>query len=476
MRSARMRGTDARTGATGLISLILTVFLFQTLLENYIFETSYIDEALAVFFFGFFVMELITGWEISARDLLVCALVLAITAAGLYGNMRSGIQDQKIAILLDIVSHFKFAVIFLGVQSFGRRHYVDFSRAIRIPVFLAKIYLTVLFAFGVLNLFVNLGMYGEIRYGMRAYAFVFGTPGIVTNTVLYIFMLLFMESALFPGKGNTVFLAIAESLMLMVLKSRSFILAAAILILYKTLIIEKKKSISARMVVIGAVGGLIGYPQYQNYFVNGVTANTGQSARQLFWQNGIDLFKEYFPFGTGFGTFGSGSAASYYSSLYYTLGFNNIAGMQPDNTKFLNDTFWPMIFAQLGLVGTIPYTALLLFILYEICRRGKATRNGYIMLAVYMYAINVLFSSIQSSYPGNNSMVMLTFIATLMPLCADALQDAEEAAPIGPNVPGASAGPNATAAPVGPNASGAPVGSKAPAAPVAPGNGGAGWS
>ena len=120
--------------------------------------------------------------------------------------------------------------------------------------------------------------------------------------------------------------------------------------------------------------------------------------------------------------------------------------------------------------------ALLLFILYEICRKGKETGNGHIMLAVYMYAINVLFSSIQSSYPGNNSMVMLTFIATLMPLCADALQDAEEAAPIGPNVPGASAGPNATAAPVGPNASGAPVGSKAPAAPVAPGNGGAGWS
>ena len=476
MRSARMRGTDARTGATGLISLILTVFLFQTLLENYIFETSYIDEGLAVFFFCFFVLELITSWEISAKDLLICALVIMITAAGLYGNIRTGIQDQKAAVLLDIVSHFKFAVMVLGVQSFGRRHYADYCRAIRVPVFLAKIYLTVIFAFGVLNLFVNLGMYGEIRYGMRAYAFVFGTPGIVTNTVLYIFMLLFMESALCPGKRNTVFLAMAESLMLMVLKSRSFILAAAILMLYETLIIEKKKSISLRMLVIGAVGGLIGYPQYQNYFVNGVTANTGQSARQLFWQNGIELFKEHFPFGTGFGTFGSGTAASYYSNLYYTLGFNNIAGMQPDNTKFLNDTFWPMIFAQLGLVGTIPYTALLLFILYEICRKGKETGNGHIMLAVYMYAINVLFSSIQSSYPGNNSMVMLTFIATLMPFCAGLAEEAELGAPIGPVAPGgpgAPKGPAVPGRPVGPNSPGV---TNAPASPVAPGNGGAGWS
>ncbi|MBR3053270.1 MAG: hypothetical protein IKG59_03990, partial [Firmicutes bacterium] len=81
METARWRGADARTGATGLISLILTVFLFQTLLENYIFETSYIDEGLAAFFFCFFVLELVTGWEIRAGDLLICALVLAITAA-----------------------------------------------------------------------------------------------------------------------------------------------------------------------------------------------------------------------------------------------------------------------------------------------------------------------------------------------------------------------------------------------------------
>ena len=424
METARWRGADARTGATGLISLILTVFLFQTLLENYIFETSYIDEGLAAFFFCFFVFELITGWEIRAGDLLICALVLAITAAGLYGNVRFGIQGQKMAILLDIVSHFKFAVIFLGARSFARSHYVDYRRAVRVPVFLAKVYLTVLFVFGVLNLFMNLGMYGEIRYGMRAYAFVFGTPGIVTNTVLYIFMLLFMESAIDRTRKNRVFLVMAESLMLMVLKSRSFIIAAAILILYETLIIENKKDIAPRILVIGAAGGLIGYPQYQNYFVNGVTANTGQSARQLFWQNGVELFREHFPFGTGFGTFGSGTAASYYSELYYTLGFNNVPGMQPENTKFLNDTFWPMIFAQLGLLGTVPYVILLLFILYEIFRRAKKTRNGYIMLAATMYAVNVLFSSIQSSYPGNNSMVMLTFIATLMPFCAEAVTGA----------------------------------------------------
>lgn len=430
MERAHWRGTDDRAGATGLISLVLTVFLFQTLLENYIFEASYIDEGLAAFFFCFFLLELITGWEISAKDLFVCALVVMITTAGLYGNASLGIQPHKMAVILDIVSHFKFAAMFLGVRSFVKTHYADYSRAIRIPALLAKAYLMVMFAFGVLNLFVNLGMYAEIRYGMRTYAFVFGTPGIVTNTVLYIFAVLFMESALCPWKKNTVFLAMAEALMLMVLKSRSLILAAAILILYETLIIEDKKNIFARILAIGAVGGVIGFPQFMNYFVNGVTANSGKSARQIFWKNGVELFREHFPFGTGFGTFGSGTAASYYSELYYTLGFDSIAGMTPDNPKFLNDTFWPMIFAQLGFVGTVPFVALLLFILYQICKKGKETGNGYIMFAVYMYAVNVLFSSIQSSYPGNNSMVMLTFIATIMPFSVSSAAEGAGAAAV----------------------------------------------
>ena len=89
--------------------------------------------------------------------------------------------------------------------------------------------------------------------------------------------------------------------------------------------------------------------------------------------------------------------------------------MTPTNTRFLNDTFWPMIFAQLGLFGTISYILLLLGILMKIYSRAKETGNAYLRFAALFYVINVLVSSIQSSYPGNNSMIMLTFLTTLIP-------------------------------------------------------------
>ena len=197
----------------------------------------------------------------------------------------------------------------------------------------------------------------------------------------------------------------------------SLILAATALILFESFVLEKKQDMRLRILGIAIIGGLIGYPQYQNYFVNGVTANRGTAPRQLFWQGGLRLFQEYFPYGTGFGTFGSSTAATNYSQLYYILEFNTVTGMQPTNTKYLNDTFWPMIFTQLGLIGMIPYILLMIIIFYDIYRNAKRSGNLYVRFAAYLYIANVLFSSIQSSYPCNNSMVMMTFIATLMPYC-----------------------------------------------------------
>ena len=410
---------DAQTGigTTWLLSAIMTLFLFQTLLENYFSQASYIDEGLAALFCGVFVLDLIVSGEARIREIGICFLILWATAAGLYGNWKFGIQDVNSAIYLDIVSHFKYALLYLGVTSAARKRHWNIEEAARIPVLLAKGYLIVLFVFGVLNIFVDLGMYGEIRYGLRNYSFVFGTPGIVTNTVLYIIMLLLLDSALHEGRSNKSFLLMAIAVLIMVIKSRSLILAATALVLFESFVLEKKQDMRFRMLGIATIGGFIGYPQYQNYFVNGVTANRGTAPRQLFWQGGLRLFQEYFPYGTGFGTFGSSTAATNYSQLYYILEFNTVAGMQPTNTKYLNDTFWPMIFTQLGLFGMIPYILLMIIIFYDIYRNAKRSGNLYIRFAAYLYIANVLFSSIQSSYPCNNSMVMMTFIVTLMPYC-----------------------------------------------------------
>ena len=416
MGTIHRREEEISSLTTAFLSIVATVFLFQTLLENYIYSSSYLDEGLSALFVAFFALCLLIDMEIRSDDLIICVMVVLVAAAGLYGNMRFGIQENRTAILLDLVSHFKFAAIYLGTAAVVRVRRINWRGVIRVPAMLARIYVTGLFSFGVLNLFADIGMHAEYRYGLRTYAFIFGTPGIVTNTVLYIMMLLLMESAVCGERSNRWFLIMAIATLLFVVKSRSLILAATAALLGESFLIEGRTVMRYRLGGIAVVAGAIGLPQFKEYFVSGAKAVQGKAPRLLFFEGGVQLFREYFPFGTGFGTFGSSSAAAYYSQLYYEMGFDAITGMQPDNTKYLNDTFWPMIFAQQGLVGTIHYVILLFMVFRGFYRAGKESGSLPIRFAVYLYIINVLVSSVQSAYPSNNSMVMLTFIVTLMSL------------------------------------------------------------
>ena len=75
MRTRRQGVTGAGLGPSGALCVIVLIFLFQTLLENYFYKASYIDEAIAALFFGYFVLEVLVSAEIRAEDLFLCFLI-----------------------------------------------------------------------------------------------------------------------------------------------------------------------------------------------------------------------------------------------------------------------------------------------------------------------------------------------------------------------------------------------------------------
>ena len=75
---------------------------------------------------------------------------------------------------------------------------------------------------------------------------------------------------------------------------------------------------------------------------------------------------DYFPFGSGMGTFASlSSIAGQYSPIYYDYGINNIGMNNPEDVATgkhtLLDTYWPHIYGELGLFGTIIFLYLWFF-------------------------------------------------------------------------------------------------------------------
>lgn len=106
---------------------------------------------------------------------------------------------------------------------------------------------------------------------------------------------------------------------------------------------------------------------------------------------------DYFPVGSGFGSFGSlASIIDGYSPLYYEYGVDKIGANSEqavlDGQHTLLDTFWPHIIAELGVFGTFFYLYLAFSPIKEAigyCSQIN-TKNELKVLALFVIAVNGL--------------------------------------------------------------------------------------
>lgn len=102
--------------------------------------------------------------------------------------------------------------------------------------------------------------------------------------------------------------------------------------------------------------------------------NTDGVARTELYNAAFNIANDYFPFGTGQGTFGSIPANMYDSRVYDDYGLEYVWGLSRfDDVNFRMDTHWSSIIGENGFVGTLLYTILFLFPLIII----KKYRNNY---------------------------------------------------------------------------------------------------
>lgn len=154
----------------------------------------------------------------------------------------------------------------------------------------------------------------------------------------------------------------------------------------------------------------INYEKIMMYTVNGIDVG---AARTYMYITSLKVFEDYFPLGPGFGTFGTDSAAKYYSPLNYHYDLNNIWGLNPDDdtvgTSFYSDTFYPLL-AQFGVVG------LVLFFLF-LKRRWVKGRNlgndNMYKLFIFIFVYVLIQCIAENTFTGPNGlslMLMLGFV------------------------------------------------------------------
>ena len=162
---------------------------------------------------------------------------------------------------------------------------------------------------------------------------------------------------------------------------------------------------------VGALGAVViffTWTKFNAYYVEGFQEDAQAMARPATYETGMTImFKDYIPFGSGLGSFGTAAAAKEYSPLYYQYHLDEIWGLDPSNPMFLADAFYPTL-AEYGIVG-------LFFFLWFWKRRlwetNKIPNLIYYRMALMCILALALESTADSSYLSGKGMGYFMILA-----------------------------------------------------------------
>ncbi len=326
---------------TLLVVIMIMVLFVELIFSEMIPFLKYADEIIAIIAILSIVLWLLQKRRNIEKEygkmlLAICGVVFI----GFSGNVINKVCPSYFAAAVDCLGTIKVFVAFVFVYSYLRS--VEAKQTATILYKPAKSFLWIAAFFGVVSMFLDIGMGGETRFGLRAYSFVFGHGHVLA--IASICALAVIASTETIQKKLYFYTILTCACQLLTVKGPSIIWSVMIFVMFRYYVHNKKIKpwLIGFMVVVGII---VGDYQITNYFMNATAPRT------LLLKYGIETANRYFPLGAGFATYGSDMAKVYYSKLYYEYGFSNIRGMGKTNGMYLNDNYWPMAMGQFGYFG-----------------------------------------------------------------------------------------------------------------------------
>ena len=182
----------------------------------------------------------------------------------------------------------------------------------------------------------------------------------------------------------------------------------ALVIFVKSKINFTSVSTLLKVAALGSVVIFFTWTKFNAYYVEGFQEEAQAMARPATYETGIKImFKDYIPFGSGLGSFGTAAAAKEYSPLYYKYQLNTIWGLNPENPMFLADAFYPTL-AEFGIVG---FFFFLWFWKRRLWEANKIHNLIYYRMALMCILALALESTADSSYLSGKGMGYFMILA-----------------------------------------------------------------
>lgn len=406
--------------ATIWLCVWIVLLVVQNPLEGLWGMFKYMDELCAVSLVGVVLWRrkqlgqfLKIGW---VKGML--AALCVFFAAGIAGNLLYRYQPLRY-VLMDILTNAKFyMVLFSGILVFFEEDIQE--NAVRKMAYALSA--------GLFALFVADRIFGiwqsDIRMGIPSAVLFYEHPTYLAGAMACLLSLLLI----FYAPKNLPFIFMDLLVMACTMRVKAIGSAAVFAVLLVWVIWMGKKVKVWHIGIPAAAVFALGWKQI--YFYYGAASN---NARTVLTQTAFRILKDYFPIGTGFGTYASNAAVVHYSPVYEKYGFltdyvnkisattawefiKNDAGdfvyhlgdnlgyvyneMGP-KSRYLSDTFWPIILGQTGFLGTVAYVLVVGILFVQIWKIQARHRN---LFAGGMFVMAYILISSSSEPVFNNAL------------------------------------------------------------------------
>lgn len=367
---------------------LLYLFVLQYFLQEYIQIFQYFDEFIAILFFPVFIVYVIKKHgkiKVDKKDIIIVLCLLGVIIIGLFSNFLYGYQETKY-IVSDIIVFLKFFLVYFLAKIIFTNGLREFNRKISTNI---KIITFILFILSILNYIFKFLPFATERFGISSNQLFFGHPTVLAA----ITAMLMLNLLVFGYKLNKSFyITIAMQMVLIIstlrTKAIAYVIVAIILMIYVLKLRKKIKILNIALLIVLCC--IIGYKQIVFYFTQDNTA------RASLLNTSFEIANDYFPFGTGFATYGSYFSGVNYSPIYEMYGIDNVFGLSQEDPSFMSDSFWPMLLGQFGYIGTILYLICILLIFINI-QEKYSLENKNIYLAKILALVYLLISSTSES-------------------------------------------------------------------------------
>ena len=201
-------------------------------------------------------------------------------------------------------------------------------------------------------------------------------------------------------------------------KFYGFFVLATIITFYFSDIKNIKLNFKNIMVILIMIAGivLVAWQKIMFYFLSSLTGGEENDylARFVLYGTSFLIFADYFPFGSGLGSFATHASRVVYSNTYSKYNIDSIWGLSKSYDAFIADTYYPSL-AQFGVVGVILFFSFWIYILKKAFNYMRLTQDTLVITLVIITTGFLLIENIaDATQTSNRGFFIMMFLGVIL--------------------------------------------------------------